>query len=276
MKAGADNYQYGNRIGGLFEFPAETSTVTSKVGVSWISADKACSFLDEIPEWDLNATTKAAQDNWNSEVLSKINVTTTNDTQLQMFYTALYHSHLLPSDRTGENPNWDSEEPYYDDFYTLWDTFRTLHPLITLIFPDRQTDMVRALIDIWRHERFLPDGRSRNYNGRVQGGSNADNVLADAYVKGLKQGINWADGYKAMKTNAEVQPPNNLDWEDLTGSTKEGRGALSDWIKYGYVTPDKGRCLSKTVEYAYNDFSVFQVAQGEAPNEAARYLNRSA
>lgn len=276
LKAGAENYQYGNRIGGLFEFPGDTSTVTSKVGVSWISADKACSFLDEIPEWDLNATAQSARDNWNSEVLSKINVTTTNDTQLQMFYTALYHSHLLPSDRTGENPNWDSEEPYYDDFYTLWDTFRTLHPLITLILPDRQTDMVRALIDIWRHERFLPDGRSRNYNGRVQGGSNADNVLADAYVKGLKQGINWADGYKAMKTNAEVQPPNNLDWEDLTGSTKEGRGALSDWIKYGYVTPDKGRCLSKTVEYAYNDFSVFQVAQGEAPEEAARYLNRSA
>lgn len=246
------------------------------MGVSWISADKACSFLDEIPEWDLNATAQTARDEWNSEILSKINVTTTNDTQLQMFYTALYHSHLLPSDRTGENPNWDSEEPYYDDFYTLWDTFRTLHPLITLILPDRQTDMVRALIDIWRHERYLPDGRSRNYNGRVQGGSNADNVLADAYVKGLRDGIDWADGYKAMKTNAEVEPPNNLDWEDLTGSTKEGRGALSDWIKYGYVTPNKGRCLSKTVEYAYNDFSVFQVAQGEAPEEAARYLNRSA
>jgi len=71
----------------------------------------------------------------------------------------------------------------------------------------------------------------------VQGGSNSDNVLADAYVKGLRGGINWTDGYLAMKTNAEMVPYNNFDFEDPTGSTKEGRGALTDWLKYGYVTP---------------------------------------
>ncbi|KAK8855730.1 secreted glycosidase [Apiospora arundinis] len=275
IQGGTVGYQFANRIGSLFEFPANISSVSSKVGISWISAEKACRFLEEIPSWDLNATVQAAKDEWNTEVLSKIDVQTDNQTQLEMFYTGLYHSHLLPSDRTGENPNWQSDEPYYDDFYTIWDTFRCLIPLTTLILPKRSTDIVRALIDIWRFERFMPDGRSHNHNGRVQGGSNADNVLADAYVKGLRDGINWTDGYLAMKTNAELQPYNNFDFEDPTGSTKEGRGGLQDWKRYGYVTPARGRCLSKTVDYSLNDFSLSQVARGEAPKDVALYLNRS-
>lgn len=145
-----------------------------------------------------------------------------------------------------------------------------------LLEPEVEEQIVRSLIDIWRHERFMPDGRSSFYNGRVQGGSNADNVLADAYVKGLQGAINWTDGYMAMKTDAEVVPYNNLDSEDLTQSTKEGRGALPDWLAYGYVTPNFGRSISKTVEYSLNDFSLFQVAKGEMPNDAATYLNRSA
>ncbi|ORY68498.1 alpha-1,2-mannosidase family protein-like protein [Pseudomassariella vexata] len=275
IQGGTVSYQYADRVGALFEFPANASTVTSKVGVSWVSADKACQFLNEIVGWDLNATVEAAKDQWNTEVLSKIDVTSANKTQLEMFYTGVYHSHLMPSDRTGENPYWESDEPYYDDFYTLWDTFRCTHALISLILPHRQIDMIRAMIDIWRFERFMPDGRSRNTNGRVQGGSNADNILADAYVKGLQGDINWTDGYLAMKTNAEVVPYNNFDWEDLSGSTKEGRGALLDWKKYGFVTPTFGRSISKTVEYSHNDFSLAQVAKGEAHKDVALYLNRS-
>ncbi|KAI0137933.1 glycoside hydrolase family 92 protein [Hypoxylon sp. NC0597] len=276
IEGGTIGYQYADRIGALFEFPSNVTTLRSKVGISWVSTDKACQFLDEIPHWDLEAVRDAAQDKWSSDVFSKIDVTSTNHTQLEMFYTAMYHAHLLPSNRTGENPYWESDEPYYDDFYTIWDTFRCLHPLLTLIQPKVQIEIVRALIDIWRFERFMPDGRSHNFNGRVQGGSNSDNVLADAYVKGLRDGINWTDGYAAMRTNAEVQPYNNFDFEDPTGSTKEGRGALQDWKQYGYVTPDRGRCLSKTVEYSLNDFSLSQVARGEAPGDVVKYLNRSA
>jgi putative alpha-1,2-mannosidase len=168
ITGGTIGYQYADRIGALFEFPSNATTITSKIGISWISASKACEFLDsEIPHWDLNTTVSQAKETWNSEVLSKIDVQSKNTTRLEMFYTALYHAHLLPSDRTGENPNWESDEPYYDDFYTLWDTFRCLHSLYTLILPSRQEGIVRALIDIWRHERFMPDGRSHNYNGRV-------------------------------------------------------------------------------------------------------------
>jgi len=79
-----------------------------------------------------------------------------------------------------------------------------------------------------------------------------------------------------MYTDAEVVPYNNFDPEDLTQSTKEGRGALPDWLTYGFVTPNYGRGISKTVEYSLNDFSLYQVALGEAPDLAARYLNRSA
>lgn len=63
--------------------------------------------------------------------------------------------------------------------------------------------MIRSLIDIWKYEGFMPDGRSGNYNGLVQGGSNADNVLADAYVKGLRGGINWTEG-RIFSTSASL------------------------------------------------------------------------
>ncbi|KAK5001505.1 hypothetical protein LTR60_007361, partial [Cryomyces antarcticus] len=166
--------------------------------------------------------------------------------------------------------------PYYDDFYTLWDTFRCLNSFLNLVQPKVAEGIVITLVDIWKHERFMPDGRSSNYNGRVQGGSNADNVLADAYVKGIGGAINWTEGYMAMKTDAEVVPYNNFDPQDLTQSTKEGRGALSDWLTYGFVTPKYGRSISKTVEYSLNDFALYQVAKTEAPQDAATYLNRSA
>lgn len=123
----------------------------------------------------------------------------------------------------------------------------------------------------------MPDGRSGNWNGLVQGGSDADNVLADAYVKGLRGAINWKDGYAAMVKDAEVTPRNTFDATDLSASTKEGRGALDDWKELGYVSYDHNtRCISRTVEYSLNDFALSQVARGEMPGDVAKYLNRSA
>lgn len=279
LRAGTPGWSYADRIGALFQFSDSTSTVQSKVAVSWISADKACMFLEEeIPAYDVNATIAAAKTVWNTEVLNKIQVNgTTNQTRLEMFYSALYRTHLLPSNRTGEQPNWTPTNATYDDFYTIWDIFRCLTSLYTLIDPDMWTGAVMTLIDIYEHEMFMPDGRSSNYNGRVQGGSNADNVLADAYVKGLGKGqIDWTKGYAAMVQDAEVVPPNNLDYEDSTGSTKEGRGALPDWLEYGYITPLFARSVSRTVEYSLNDFALSQVARDLAPQDYQKYLNRSA
>jgi putative alpha-1,2-mannosidase len=181
-------YSNADRIGSLFTFPSNSSVVKSKVGVSWISTDKACAFIDELGTWNLQDTAQAATKTWEDEILSKIEVyDTRNTTLLTMFYSAMYRSALLPSNRTGENPFWDDGVPYVDDICksprltqiircsvthfqdTLWDTFRCWFSLQLLIKPAIATDLVNTLISVWRHERFMPDGRSGNYNGRVQG-----------------------------------------------------------------------------------------------------------
>ncbi|KAL1983366.1 hypothetical protein VTN96DRAFT_10425 [Rasamsonia emersonii] len=266
------------RIGGLFTFA--TTEVTSRVGISWISTAQACSNLkNEIPAGtpfsQVVNDTKAA---WNEQVLSKITTTTTNTTNLELLYTSLYFMHLIPTNQTGENPSWNSPEPYYQDIFTLWDLFRCGTALMHVLQPVAYEEQIRSLIDIWRFEGYMPDARSSNYNGRTQGGSNADNVLADAYVKGVRGAVNWEDGYRAMVKDAEVPPPNTVppDPQAPDSSTKEGRGALPDWKKYGFITPTYTRAVSRAVEYAYNDFGLYQVASGLGiHDDAEKYLNRS-
>ena len=142
--------------------------------------------------------------------------------------------------------------------------------------PVSYEEQIRSLIDVWRHDGYMPDARSSNFNGRSQGGSNADNVLADAYVKGVRGAVDWEDGYSAMVKDAEVQPFNNNDPQAPDSSDKEGRGALPDWIKYGYITPTYTRAVSRAVEYAANDFALHQVANGRKNyKDANKYLARS-
>jgi predicted alpha-1,2-mannosidase len=137
-------------------------------------------------------------------------------------------------------------------------------------------EQMRSIIDIWRHEGWLPDARSSDYTGRTQGGSNADNVLADAYVKGVRGAVNWEDGYKAIWIDAEITPRNNFDPSANDSSTKEGRGALPDWKQYGHITPRFSRAVSRAVEYSVNDFSLSQIASGlNKTSDAEKYLNRS-
>ncbi|KAF5858423.1 hypothetical protein ETB97_004418 [Aspergillus alliaceus] len=223
-----------DRIGALFSWKSgPESQIRSRVGISFISTEKARSYIrSEIPSWDLNDTVKSAIEEWNRDVFSKLRVpldSTINQTNVRLLYSSLYFIHLMPSDRTGENPLWHSEEPLWDDFYTLWDIFR------------------------------------------------CTTFGADAYVKGLRGAINWTDGYAAMKTNAEVIPYNTYDPTDFSASTKEGRGALGDWIELGYVSQDRStRCISRTVEYSLNDFALSQVAAGEMPSDREKYLNQSA
>ncbi len=244
----------------------EARTVRVKVGISFVSVEQARANVREIDRFDFDGTREKGVAIWN-DALGKIRVEGGTEEQKRVFYTCMYHSMLMPSDRTGENPLWKSKEPYYDDFYAIWDTFRTTGPLLTLIAPRRQADTIRALIDIQKHEGFLPDGRSGNYNGRVQGGSNADVFIADAYVKKLP-GINWKDAYAAVKTNAEVPPEDHF---------KEGRGGLEDWRNLGYLTMEGvDRSPGKHMEYAYNDFCIAQIAAGMGlKKDAELYFGRS-
>ena len=131
----------------------------------------------------------------------------------------------------------------------------------------RQTEIVRALIDLYRHEGWLPDARSGNYNGRTQGGSNAEFVITDAYLKGLK-GIDWNTALAAEINDAEVVPKDQF---------KEGRGGLEDWHRLGYVSVEGvDRPGSKQMEYATNDFEIALLAKGLGKNaDYEKYLKRS-
>ena len=240
-------------IGATFDFNARPhQIVQAKVGISFISASQAQQNIQsEIPAWNFESVHRANNVLWNGE-LAKLQLTGETDAQRRQLYTAMYHVMMMPVDRTGENPNWSSTEPYYDDYYAIWDTYRTSSPLLALISPDRQRDIIRSLIDIYRHTGYMPDARSGNDNGRTQGGSNANVVIADAYVKSLK-GIDYPTAFQAMLHDAEVPPQN---------AQKEGRGGLKDYNERGYITTADERAGSRTVEYSYDDFAIAEVACG--------------
>ena len=267
------------RVGAVFSFPPNTSTLSSRVGVSFISSSQACANLDA---QITNTTTftevvNGTVDAWNNEIFSKVVLPDASVADQSLFYTMMYGAFLIPSNKTGENPKWNSTEPYYDDTFTLWDLNRCGTALWHVLQPTFYEEYIRSLIDIYRFDGYMPDARSSFQNGATQGGSNCDNVLADAYVKGVRGAVNWTDGYAAMQKDALVTPPNNLDPRANDSSTAQGRGALPDWIQYGYITPSFSRSVSRAVEYAVNDFSLYQVASGlNQTADIGMYLNRSA
>ncbi|MFN2456337.1 MAG: GH92 family glycosyl hydrolase [Pyrinomonadaceae bacterium] len=236
-----------------------------KIGVSFVSPEKAGSNIaSETGAAGFDEIRRRAAASW-SQVLAKIKVDGGNEDQRRIFYTALYRSHYMPHDLTGENAWWPSREPHYEDYYAIWDTFRTLHPLMTLLQPARQRDMVRSLIDTYRHTGWLPDARIAGANGMTQGGSNADVLVADAFVKGLP-GIDYQKAFEAMVKNAEVDSPRPF---------YEGR-EVSEYKARGYLSMAHERSASRTVEYAYNDFCLAQVARGLGkPADYHKYLARS-
>lgn len=174
-----------------FDAPSENDQILARVGLSFISTNRACSNAEkEISAFDFNKTEKDAENIWH-EKLSVVDIDATRvNTSLQtVLWSGIYRSMISPQDYTGENPLWNSTEPYYDSYYCIWDSFRSIHQLITILDPHSQTQMVRSLIDIYRHEGKLPDCRMSLCKGNTQGGSNADIVLADSYVKNISAGV---------------------------------------------------------------------------------------
>lgn len=264
-----------------FQAPSQNNQIIARVGVSFISSEQACSNAEqEIPNFDFDGTHNTARQAW-LDALGVVSVTPGGaSTDLQtVFWSGLYRNFISPQDYTGENPLWESDQPYYDSYYCIWDSFRSIHSLISLVDPVSQTRMMQSLLSIYEHEGWLPDCRMSLCKGYTQGGSNADVLFSDFYAKNISNpSIDWKTAYEAVVKDAEVEPP---VW------SVEGRGGLASWKSLGYIPADNfdpygvgpfTRSISRTVEYAYNDFCVSQLSKAAEINnqaDATKYLGRS-
>ncbi len=255
-RLGNEAFQFdsGEETGALLRFDDSSDVVQLKVGISFLSSLKARENAhDEIPHWSFEQVHESLLAEW-EELLQRIEIAPdTPENYKRMFYTGMYHTMIMPVDRTGENPLWNDPEPYYDDFYAIWDTYRTSTPLITLVDPEREVEMVRSLVNIYKRDGYMPDARSGNCNGRTQGGSNAEIVIADAFVKGLK-GIDYELALEAMLKDATVDPGARHE--------AEGRGGLDEYLSLGYIPYGIPRAGNRTVEYSYCDYAIALVAKG--------------
>ena len=243
----------GEKTGAYFTYNVQKNQIIRfKAGISYLSIDKAKANLKkENPYWDFKKIRNNAVNQWNKQ-LSKIQISETSEKIKRMFYTALYHSFLQPTKKTGELKNWPPDKTYYDDYYTNWDTFRTLNPLLVLVDEKREVEIINSMLNIYEKEGYMPDGRSGNDNGLTQGGSNCDLVIADAFVKHV-EGIDYEEAFRAMVKDAEISPAN---------ARKEGRGGIKDYNTLGYVSTSNERAGTRTVEYANDDWGIAQVAKG--------------
>ncbi|OJD30632.1 glycoside hydrolase family 92 protein [Diplodia corticola] len=244
-----------------FEAPSD-GQILARVGVSFISADRACQHAEtEIPDYDFDTVHAAAEEAWREKLsVVSIDPVGVNKSLQRTFWSGLYRTMISPQDYTGENYLWESDEPYYDSFY----------------YPYSQTQMIRTLIDIYRHEGWLPDCRMSLCKGFTQGGSNADVILVDSFLKNITQDVDWETGYEALIKDAEDEP---LNW------AVEGRGGLTSWKSLGYIPADDydplgvgpfTRSISRTVEYAYNDYVIALMAQRLGKTgDYEKYLERS-
>ena len=254
-----------------------------KIGMSFTSLDEARRNLQaEIPGWNFHDVEKQAQAKWNA-ILQTFQIDVPDLARQKIFYTALYHAFLMPrefSDVNGTYPRFAGSDRietarnfvYYDDF-SLWDTFRAVHPLFTLLAPRRDLDMVKSLIVKGEEGGFLPIYPAWNSYTSEMVGDHADAVIADAYFKGI-QGFNLQEAYRLMRQNATELPKSRAEYED-----GKGRRGLDAYLKYGYIPLEDtlsganpthpNEQVTRTLEYAYDDFLVGKVAQALGKNEDA-------
>lgn len=242
----------------------QMASIGVKVGISLKSIALAKLNREQITNWDFESVRVKANLSW-EQTLGSIKVNGNNPELKKLFYTNLYHTFLLPTDVTGENPTVGFEGPSFWDHYCLWDVFRTVMPLHTLIYPNHQQKVIQSLITIYKQKGWLPDAYVAGDYAQVQGGSNADVVLADAIVKGLG-GFDAKTAFEAMQRNADV----DSDKPDIYGRD------LKDYRVLGYLPSEVKNGTSKSLEYAYNDFCLSSVAKHlKKEKEANFYLKRS-
>jgi len=254
------------RFGAMVSFSKKNGEqVGCKVGISYLSLENAMLNLREKETLNFDNAKEEASALW-AKQLHKIEVKGGSVAAQKMFYSALRNTMLMPTDVTGEVPGWNPNVPHFWDFYCVWDVFRATMPLYTLIYPDTQRRIVNCMLNIYDQKGWLPDAWIADDYAMMQGGSNANVVLADAVLKNLG-GFNVKTALQAVRKDAEQQSEN---------PRIKGR-FTNDYKKYGYVIAESAAgSVSRTLEYAYNDFCIAEIANYAGENELAeKYKNQS-
>jgi len=261
----------GKDIRAYFNFDTEENEkISIRMALSSVSTNGALNNLNtEIPEWDFEKIKQQAKIKWNRE-LSKIQVEMMDPREKVTFYTALYHTNLSPilyEDVDGKYRGLDQnihESGGFTNYtiFSLWDTYRALHPLFNITQPEQNNDMIKSMLA--HHDQsvhhMLPIWSHYGNENWCMIGYHATSVIADAMVKNVGN-FNHQRALKACTNTANVR------YFD----------GLGDYIDYKYVPDDKSHSsVSKTLEYAYNDWCTAQIAaKAEKSETAAEYMKRS-
>lgn len=242
---------FGKKVGLSFSKTVKKGDkILVKVALSPTSYEGAELNSTEISNWDFEQVKKDAEELWNKE-LSKIEVTSTDKNKLTIFYTALYHTMMQPNiaqDLDGKYRGRDNKIHQAEgfDYYTvfsLWDTFRAAHPLYTLIDKKRTSDYINTFIKQFEQGGRLPVWELASNETDCMIGYHSVSVIADAMVKGI-EGFDYEKAYQAAKYSAML---------DHLG--------LEAYKKQGFISiDDEHESVSKTLEYAYDDWCIAQMA----------------
>lgn len=244
-----------------------------RAGTSFSSLQGARKNLEaELPGWDFNGTVSQCRRIW-QQALGRIVVASKNQTDKQIFYTSLYHAMqqprlyndvdgLYPMFSTGHGLRKISNGNYYDDF-SLWDIYRAQIPLFEILKPKLVNDLVQSLILKGEQGGWLPIFPCWNSYTSEMIGDHTTSVITSAYLKGIAT-TNISEAYRLMRQNAFESPVKKQDYID-----GKGRRALSSYLKYGYIPLDdsvknafhKMEQVSRTMEYAYDDYALSQLAK---------------
>ena len=244
-----------------------------KVATSFTSIDNARKNLAaEIPGWNFNEVRQASSDIWN-QALGQIAVKGNNEKEKVKFYSALYNAHFLPrtfSDVDGSYPRFDGDGQimkmdhgtYYCDF-SQWDTYRAVHPLFSILTPSRNGDMAHSLVLKGQQGGWLPIFPSWNSYTAAMIGDHCIAMIGDAIVKDTP-GFDYEEAYTLMRKNAFEANPDSGSYRD-----GKGRRAMESYLKYNYVPLEdqvteafhRREQVSRTLEYAYDDWCIMRLAQ---------------
>lgn len=254
-------------------FATEFSTkaneqVLVKVAVSSVSVEGARkNLVAEIPHWDFNKTRSEAQQAWEAQ-LSKINITGT-DYQKEVFYSNLYHTMLTPSTHSDVDGKFKAangtvkQAEGYTRYHTfsLWDTYRATHPLYTILTPKKVEDFVASFIAHYNETGLLPVWELAGNETDMMIGYHSVPVIVDAYFKGIPM-------------NAEKA------YDACVATAKSDAWSLSDYKKLGFVPADDSKeghwSMSKTIEYAYDDWCIAQFSKALGKTEDYEYFIKRA